>query len=90
MQGVIEWSDPPPPGGDQAGVTRSWAVVAVDLRSRPGQWGLIETAGNVSLAARINAGKAWWEPKGAYEATSRLIGGKLHVWARYVGEGENP
>ncbi len=88
MQGVVEWSDPPPPGGDQPSTLRSWAVVAVELRNRPRQWGLVETAGNVSLSARINAGKAWWAPKGAYEATSRLIDGKLHVWARYLGEGQ--
>lgn len=87
MQGVIEWGDPPPPNDNPNGI-RSWAVVAVELKANPGRWGLIETAGNVSLAARINAGKAWWAPAGTYEAVSRLIGGQLHVWARYVGEAQ--
>ncbi len=86
-QGVIRWETPPPAGGDQTGTRqRPWALVAAQLRDRPGQWALIDDhGGNVTLATRIGNGTSWWKPAGAFEATTRMINGRLHVYARYIG-----
>lgn len=86
-QGVIRWEDPPPTGGEQAaGRQRPWALVANQLRDNPHIWALIDDhGGNVTLATRIAQGTSWWKPAGAFEATTRIIGGRLHIYARYVG-----
>lgn len=91
--GVIEWSDPPPvqarrPRGIE---NRPWSLIAHELRSRPGEWGLIcEAAGHPSLVSRINGGVSWWGPAGSFEAVSRQIDGSLAIWARYVGQASPP
>jgi hypothetical protein len=84
--GVISWEDPPPPGGDGTADHRPWAIVAAELRSRPGIWALIDNrSGNISLTTRINQGRSWWKPAGSFEAVSRFVDGRLHIYARYVG-----
>jgi hypothetical protein len=60
--------------------------VVDELKNRAGEWAVIAEKDNngaaTSLAATIRSGNtAAWQPKGAFEATSR--GGK--VYARYVG-----
>lgn len=84
-EGVIRWEDPPPArvGGLPCG--RAWAMVASQLRACPGQWGLIAQGSPSWLVSRIRSGTSWWGPAGSFEATSRTIGERLYVWARYIG-----
>ncbi len=82
--GIIRWEDPPE--GRQAGkrtTRRPLSLIAAQLRERPGQWALISESGDPTFVARINKGVSWWAPEGAYEATSRTVDGKMHVYARY-------
>lgn len=86
--GVIRWEDPPPPtAGRSQRVARPWAIVAAQLRSRPGVYGLIdENLVNPSLVGRIKQGESWWSPPGAFDAVTRIINGRVHVWACYLGD----
>jgi hypothetical protein len=63
-------------------------LIAVQLRRRPGEWGVIqETPFLSSLGTQINTGKyAPYRPVGSFEATTRLEGAMHVVYARYVGE----
>lgn len=82
--GVIRWEDPPPvPVGRPS--PGPWALIAHQLRGRPGEWGLVALEGHTAIAARINNGVSWWAPAGSFQATVRTIDGRMHVWARYVG-----
>jgi hypothetical protein len=82
--GVIRWEEPPEPV-DPRQTRRPWALVAAQLRSRPGVSGLIDDQSNFTIAVKIRNGQGWWAPKGAFEATTRLIDGRIHVYAWYVG-----
>jgi len=85
--GVIRWEDPPPPmtGGVPATQMRPWALVAAQLRSRPGEWALIDRDGNIALGPRIVKGTSWWAPKGSFTAVTRIVDGEVRIYAKYVG-----
>jgi hypothetical protein len=83
--GVIRWEEPPAIVEPQQN-RRPWSLVAAQLRARPNASALIDDQSNVSLAPRINAGKAWWGPRGTFEATSRWVNGRIYTYAWYVGE----
>ncbi len=83
----VVWCDPPPPGSHTRGTRRAWAAIAYQLREQPNRWALIcDQDGNLTLGHRITHGHAWWAPAGAYQTTTRMIEGRLHIWARYVGD----
>jgi hypothetical protein len=79
----------------------SHAVIAAQLRERPGEWAWICTRSTAKLAAgtahsiRLGHGLRHYAPSGAFEATARTVveevDGKktaVHkVFARFVGEG---
>lgn len=88
MAGVLRWEDPPEPKpGGRRRDPRPWALVAAQLRDRPGNWALIEDAcTNPNLTTRIKTGKGWWAPAGAFEARALAADGRFLVYARYIGE----
>jgi hypothetical protein len=86
LVGVLRWEDPPPPVEVAAVPRRAWAMVAAELRDEPGRWGLIDDAcTGPHVAQRIKAGVGWWSPAGSFDACTRSVEGRLHVYARYVG-----
>lgn len=83
----LVWCKPPPPGANKRGTRRAWAAIAYQLREHPGEWALVaDIDGNLTLAHRIQHGHAWWAPAGAFETATRMIDGRLHLWARYIGD----
>lgn len=82
--GIIRWEEPPDPADPQQS-RRPWAVVAMQLRQRPGVSALIDDQSNFAIATRMNEGRSWWAPKGTFQATTRVIDGRIHTYARYVG-----
>jgi hypothetical protein len=84
----LKWGDPPS-HPDHERIDHLAAAAA--LRKRPARWANIghftSAQSSRSTAQTIRAGKsAAWAPKGAFEATARLVDGRYCVWARYVGE----
>lgn len=81
----IEFGELPPSLRNKNPV--SYAQVAQQLKSRPGEWAKILTASSSHGASNVqtgiqNAGLAAFRPLGAFESTKR----GLEVWARYVGD----
>lgn len=82
----ITWCPPPAITGK-----RKWTAEAAELRTRPGQWAVIDTktaqhaADSMAYAINIAQLKAF-QPAGDYEACAR---GKS-VYVRYLGDGELP
>jgi hypothetical protein len=83
--GVISWEDPPPGMVGGSSPNRPWAIVAAQLRTRPGVWALIDRDSNIVLQSRIKRGVSWWGPPGSFEVTTRNIDGRILIWARYIG-----
>jgi len=90
-----------PPKGRNRGPSRvSHAIIAAQLRERPGIWAVIDkratarSAANTAHAIRIARNMKAYAPAGAYEAMARTVpvleDGKrvteYRVYARYVGE----
>lgn len=91
MSGVIRWEDPPPvePRSRTDGRT-PWAVIAEELRERPGEWGVAyEGAHDPTRIQRIKNGYSpWFRPAGTFQACQRTRpDGAVTVYARYVGGG---
>jgi hypothetical protein len=86
------------PGPGRQGRARiSHAIVAAQLRERPGQWALVDVRSTSRLAAsgasniRHAFNLRYYEPAGSFEARAvaeRAEGGHIEyqVWARYIGE----
>ena len=89
MTGVLRWEEPPPPRtGQRLGRERiPWAVIAQELKDKPGKWAVVhEGAPDPKLATRIEAGLSpWFRPAGTFEATQRSNGAIFTIYARYVG-----
>lgn len=85
---VIRWEEPPPALAERSWVGYSHELIALQLKRRPGEWGVIaETPGNVGMATQINAGKLRpYRPAGSFEAVARNKNGVYAIYARYVGE----
>lgn len=91
LTGVLRWEDPPPPAVGGNGPRRPWALVAAQLRERPGCWALIDDSTTFpAYTARITAGVGWWAPRGAFEACVRGVEGRLCMYARFVGGRQVP
>jgi hypothetical protein len=85
--GVIRWEDPPPPNWSAPRTRpRPWALIAAQLKARPGEWGVIDEGGQPTMQSRIRRGESWFAPRGAFEAAVRDVNGVVTLWARYVGE----
>lgn len=94
MSGVIRWERPPPITRNPSGfgpAVRDWESIVADLRSKPGEWGLVAlcnnrgTASQVANALRTCEYAALWR-NGPFEATARHVDGEARVYARYVGD----
>jgi hypothetical protein len=90
---VIRWEDPPAEhGNSRPKPVSKFQAIADDLRSRPGQWGVVVenkapgSAGN--LAYRIKAGVGPFAPPKSFEAKAigPAGGQSSKVYARYVGD----
>lgn len=97
MPEEITFEDPPPNGRE---ARASHAIVAAQLREKPGQWALVDrrsTARNAASTAYAIAharGMRHYAPEGAFEAMSRTVHIKnpdgtrrteYRVYSRYVG-----
>jgi hypothetical protein len=75
----------------RAGVRGKHKEAADQLRARPGEWAVVEVYENpstaTSMAHAVRRGSlAAYKPRGAFDAASRRIKGKSHLYVRYVGE----
>jgi hypothetical protein len=89
---VIRWEDPGPSQQGGKGVNKALIaheLVAVQLRRRPQEWGVIhEARGLNNIATDIKRGKLRaYRPAGSYEACTRVQNDMLITFARYVGAG---
>lgn len=95
MPEVIRWEDPPTEHGNTKHRQSKYQPTADALRSRPGQWALIQegrtTGSTGGLAHRIRNGWGPFVPPGAFETKVRgPVGGPAKLYARYVGDGGQP
>ena len=87
------WEDPPKPSAGRPGSAEN-AAIAESLREHPGRWAKVRTY-NKSQAA-IASTYAGYITHGTlvafrgrgFEAVSRMVGDEAHVYARYVGTGD--
>lgn len=91
MSGVLRWEDPAPlePGRRVGNPRIPWAFIAEQLRQNPGRWAVVyEGAQAPHIQQRINNGTSpWFQPKGAFEVTTRgRQSGLTTVYARFIGE----
>lgn len=85
---VVRWEDPPPARNNYPrGVGHSrWAGVADELRARPGVWALLgEHAAGLSTHIRLGQ-MLCFAPSGDFDAVSRVVDGRVLVYARYLGD----
>ncbi|MFI6496827.1 hypothetical protein [Nonomuraea typhae] len=91
----LVWEDPPEPkGGGYRGPGR-YVELAAQLKTRPGKWARAgvfnRTSHTGAMTSAVREGRSGFEPKGAFEATTRTIKPGmeghmvLHVYVRYVG-----
>jgi hypothetical protein len=69
-----------------------YAAIAEELRSRPGEWGVVYE-GSRRLAAALSThirtgGVTAFAPGGAFDACARVRGDRRTVYARFLGDGE--
>lgn len=88
--GVIRWEDPPPPRRSAPQCFYNWQLVAIQLRRRSPDWGLVIEDGNTGTAnavqSRISKGKTrHFQPAGSFEAEIRTTDKGASLWARYIG-----
>lgn len=99
MTDEIRFEDPPP--GREHVRQQSHAIIAAQLRERPGQWALVATkatshkAAALAYAIRTARNLRHYAPAGAYEAVARSVRvtdpgsererTEYRVFARYVG-----
>jgi hypothetical protein len=88
----IVWEDPPEGRGPETRLTK-WAIIGAALRSRPGEWALVEVKPSAAIASsvarNIRLGLVRVGQPGEFDATSRNIDGEFRVYARYVGGDSN-
>jgi len=92
---VLRWEAPP----DRMRATGrvDWGPVARELRGRPGEWAVLgEHQGKLAaeerrlkgMSSNIRTGNIRaFAPKGDFEASTRMIGDRVVLFARFVGEG---
>jgi hypothetical protein len=89
---IVRWESPPPAKGKGSTEPSSaFADIADELRANPGRWAVVkEQPGRYSgLATHIRMGQMiCFTPSGDFEATTRRLGERTVVYARYVGDGE--
>ncbi len=91
---IIRWENPPATTRRGVGRPRdhTWNQVAEQLRARPGQWAVVEDdmpANRTAIANHIRQGAILaFAPSGTYDATSRSKQGRVTIYARYVGDGD--
>lgn len=86
--GVLRWEDPPPfTTSQRSNDRRPWAIVAAELKAKPGELGVVyEDNPNPKLAQRIEQGLSpWFRPAGSFEATQRSRDGQVTIYARFIG-----
>jgi hypothetical protein len=72
-------------------------LIAETLRVKPGEWAVVKEydatqLGNASVYAWAikTARRSTFAPAGAFEAVTRKVGGKVRVYASYVGGAGEP
>jgi hypothetical protein len=86
VSAIIRWEAPPPGSQRGRGHRVDHDTIAVELRSRPGEWGLLP-ASATGMAGQIRRGDIRaYRPAGTFEAVRRDDATGIKVWARYVGE----
>jgi hypothetical protein len=89
---IVRWEVPPPAKSRGSSEPSSgYAGIAAELRANPGRWAVVkEQASRYSgLATHIRMGQMiCFTPSGDFEATTRRLGERTVVYARYVGDSE--
>ena len=90
----VRFVGPPPQvvtsGPGRGARPKGWhGEVARQLRARPGEWAVIDVYGSQASAAGVAyqirmGGYSAYQPRGAWEAVSRLVDGENRVYARYL------
>ena len=89
----MAWEDPPIAKVGAPGSADN-AALAASLRENPGRWAKVRTyekarsAAASSYAGYIAHGTTVAFRGGGFEAVSRVVGDETHVYARYVGTGD--
>jgi len=85
----IKWEDPPErPAGRRYSKTK-WSAIAAQLRSRPGEWAVVNTQRTVGPAANVASGLRRGAYRdmtpGQFEVKCTAVGDEYRVYARFVG-----
>lgn len=87
----LQWTEPKQKN-NSGGAPVKWQAEAQELRSRQGEWAIIQVCETQGSASAFRAGIALarlkaFEPAGSFEAAARKNeSGTFSVYARYVGE----
>lgn len=94
---VIRWEKPPPTSMHGERRTAPWSRyndLADELRAAPGRWAVIaewDGSQRTELATHVRMGSiACFTPAGDFDAVSRQVLGKTVIYARYLGDTEEP
>lgn len=87
----LRWEDPPSTRNGAGGRDGRWIEIAAALRSKPGQWAVVDVAPTSNRAASLAAAlrndryaAMRGDDDGFFEANARLKDGEHRVYARYV------
>ncbi|MFJ4828434.1 hypothetical protein ACIP79_00610 [Streptomyces sp. NPDC088747] len=86
---MVRFEDPPAP---RRGVPRAdHKAAAEELRGLPGMWGFVTAYQAQSAAAQAasnirNGDAQAYQPKGAFDATSRTVNGEYRLYVKFIGE----
>ncbi|MET0590550.1 MAG: hypothetical protein ABWZ77_05180 [Naasia sp.] len=90
---AVKWVDAPPaprPGRPKAVKEPKWAKEAREFRRNPGQWGILTTDAQSSLAWQLVHGAVRAFRGGRWEAVSRALPtskpGRGQIYVRYLGD----
>lgn len=80
----VQWEEPP---ARKCNARKDWASIAAQLRSRPGQWAVIDTDAAVSAAANFRRGVNRSFPVGDFEFRAHGTNNNRveKIYARFVG-----
>jgi len=94
---VIRWEAPPASATAERANRRStrrsrYEPIADALRTHPGEWAVVFEGGagaGGAMVTHVRFGQMQcFCPTGDFDATSRSVGGRTVVYARYLGDGD--
>lgn len=81
----LDWQDPPTPTAGRGSGT-NWTSILAELRTRPGQWALVQEGVATTNAGGLRRRFPDFEFTGRRDTGGD--GRRGRIFARYIGEGE--